>query len=166
VSFDPREKPELANGKKSSYVQSYRRAGSEKGWRFLTGDEASIKKLTDSVGFRYTWDAKLEQFAHAAAIMVLTPEGKISRYLYGIDYAPRDLKLGLVEASENKIGGPVEQLLLYCFHYNPLTGRYGAATINLVRAGGVLTIFALAGFMFIMFRRDWRQRRLAEGRAA
>ena len=112
------------------------------------------------------FDEKQKQFAHAAAIMVLTPEGKISRYLYGIDYAPRDLKLGLVEASQNKIGGPVDQLMLYCFHYNPLTGRYGAATINLIRVAGILTILSLAGFMIVMFRRDLRMKRLAEGRAA
>lgn len=166
VSFDPKETPELASGKKKSYLQSYRRPGSEKGWHFLTGTQDSIKKLTDSVGFRYTWDAKLEQFAHGAAIMVLTPEGKISRYLYGIEYPGRDLKLALVEASENKIGGPVEQMMLYCFHYDPLTGRYGAATINLIRVLGVLTIGSLAAFMIIMLRREWRQKRLAEGRAA
>jgi protein SCO1/2 len=152
VSFDHREQPPLAAGKKQAYVSKYKREGGEDGWHFLTGTEESIRRLTESVGFRFKWDEKTGQFSHAAALILLTPEGRISRYLYGIEYSARDLRLGLVEASANKIGGPVEQLLLFCFHYDPVTGKYGPAIMNIVRLGGVLTVLGIIALWVILNR--------------
>ena len=146
VSFDPRETPQLAAEKKATYVNylpEARRAGATRGWHFLTADETNIKRLTDAVGFRYHWDEATNQFAHASGIMVLTPEGKLAQYYYGIEYSARDLRLGLVEASASRIGTPVDQLLLYCYHYDPATGKYGAVVMNMVRLGGLLTIAAI-----------------------
>jgi protein SCO1/2 len=162
VSFNPKEKPELAAAKKQSYVRRYGRPNGEKGWHFLTGDEDQIVKLADAVGFRYTYDPKTEQYAHASAIMVLTPKGHIARYYYGIDYAPRDLRLGLIEASANKIGSPVDQVLLYCFHYDPLTGKYGLVVRNVLRLGGITTLLVLGGFITLMLRRERAAKRLAD----
>jgi protein SCO1/2 len=156
VSFDPRETYELAAAKKSTYVNylpETRRAGAAAGWHFLTGDEASIKRLTDAAGFRYHFDEATNQFAHASAIFVTTPQGKLARYFYGIEYAPRDLRLGLIEAADNKIGSPVDQLLLYCYHYDPATGKYGARVMNVMRAGGIVTLLAMVGMFLIMRRR-------------
>ncbi|MFN2387581.1 MAG: SCO family protein, partial [Thermoanaerobaculia bacterium] len=136
VSFDPRETPKLAAEKKRTYVTRYGRPGAEKGWHFLTGDAASIAALTEAVGFRYRFDPETGQFAHASAVYVLTPEGVLARYFYGIEYAPRDLRLSLVEASRGRVGSPVDQLLLYCFHYDPVEGKYGAVAMNMVRLGG------------------------------
>ncbi len=144
VSFDAREKPELAREKKAGYMVRYGRAGAEQGWHFLTGDEASIKALTESVGFRFAWDDETKQFAHASGIMILTPEGRVSRYFYGVDFAPRDVQLGLVEASNNKIGSPVDQILLYCYHYDPQTGKYGFVIMNVMRVLGFATFGGLA----------------------
>jgi protein SCO1/2 len=152
VSFDPRETPALAAAKKKSYVRRYGRPGADAGWHFLTGDQASITRLTDAVGFRYRWDAATNQFAHASAVMVLTPRGKISRYFYGVDYAPSDLRLGIVEASEGKVGSPVDQLLLYCFHYDPVTGKYGAAVMNVMSLSGVVFLIVV-GTLFVFLRR-------------
>jgi len=155
ISFDPRETPQLAEAKKKKYVgflPSKMQADANAGWHFLTGDADNIKQITDAVGFKYHYDESTKQFAHASGIMVATPQGKLSRYYYGISYSARDLRLGLVESAENKIGGPAEALLLYCYHYDPATGKYGAAVMNIVRAGGVLTILAILG-MYIMFRR-------------
>ncbi len=157
VSFDPRESPALAAAKKSLYVNYLpvdRREAAMKGWHFLTGDEANIKALAAAVGFRYHWDEATNQFAHASGIMVLTPGGKLAQYYYGIEYSARDLRLGLVEASASRIGTPVDQLLLYCYHYDPATGTYGAAVMNLVRLGGVLTILAIIIFLLAMRRRN------------
>ncbi len=154
VSFDPEEKPELAARKKASYIKEYARAGAEQGWHFLTGDSAAIVALTRSVGFRYRYDASTKQFIHASGIFVITPQGRISRYFYGIEYSPRDLRLALVEASDNKIGSPVDQVLLYCFHYDPVTGKYGVAIMNVVRLAGITTVVILGTFMIVMFRRD------------
>ena len=156
VSFDPRETPTLAAAKKNTYVNYLpedRRLGAASGWHFLTGDEASIKRLTDAVGFRYHWDDATNQFVHASAIYVTTPEGKLARYFYGIEYAPRDLRLGLIEAADNKIGSPVDQLLLYCYHYDPATGKYGAAVMNIMRVAGVITVFAIVVLLFALRRR-------------
>jgi protein SCO1 len=153
VSFDARETADHAAQKKSTYLNWYRREGADAGWHFLTGDEPSIQRLTESVGFNYTFDPQTGQFAHASGIMVLTPEGKLSRYFYGIEYAPKDVKLGLVEASQNKIGSLVDQLLLYCFHYDPATGKYGFVVMNVVRALGVLTIIGLVAIVLVMKRR-------------
>jgi protein SCO1 len=157
VSFDPRETPAMAAAKKKTYVERYGRPGAAEGWHFLTGSEDSIQRLTQAVGFRYTYDAKHDQFAHSSGIMLLTPEGRISRYFYDINYPARDLRLGLVEASEHKIGSPVEKILLFCFHYDPMEGRYGPAVMNLVRLGGVLTMVSLALFMGILWRQERRK---------
>ncbi|RPJ81751.1 MAG: SCO family protein [Acidobacteria bacterium] len=154
VSFNPRETAQLAAAKKQSYLKRYGRPSSEKGWHFLTGDEDQIAKLADAVGFRYAYDPKTEQYAHASAIMVLTPKGHVARYHYGIEYAPRDLRLSLVEASANKIGSPVDQVLLYCFHYDPLTGKYGLVIRNVLRLSGIVTLVVLGGFIFLMLRRE------------
>jgi protein SCO1/2 len=160
VSFDTRETAAQAASKKRTYVgylPQAKRAGANSGWHFLTGDEKNVKALTEAVGFRYRFDEVTNQFAHASAIYVATPEGKLARYFYGIEYAPRDLRLGLIEAAENKIGTPMDQILLYCYHYDPATGKYGAAVINLIRLGGVLTLIAV-GIMFWLMRRRNTQR--------
>jgi protein SCO1/2 len=159
VSFDPRETPGLAAGKKESYVERYSRPGAAGGWHFLTGPESSIEALSQAVGFRYRYDVEKGQFAHASGIMLLTPQGKISRYFYGIEYSPRDLRLGLVEASNNRIGSPVDQLLLFCYHYDPATGKYGAVVMNFVRLGGAATILTLGSILILFFRRDARRSR-------
>ncbi len=154
VSFDSREKPALAASKKKAYLQRLGKPGAESGWHFLTGDQQSITALTNAVGFHYQWDEKLQQFAHATAIMVATPEGKLSHYFYGVDYPAKDLRLALVEASHDKIGNPVDAVLLYCYHYDPRTGRYGAVVTNIVRLGGVITLLILGSFLIVMFRRE------------
>ena len=153
VSFDARETPALAAAKKVTYVKGYNRPGAEASWHFLTGDEANIKRLTDAVGFRYVWDEQTSQFAHASGIMVLTPEGKLARYFYGIDFPPRDLRLGLVEASQNKIGTPVDALMLYCYHYDPATGKYGAVVMNIMRLAGGATVLLIVGLLLVLRRR-------------
>ena len=153
VSFDARETPEMAAAKKKTYVERYGRPGADEGWHFLTGDQDAIDRLTKAVGFRYSYDAAKDQFAHASGIVVLTPSGKISRYFYDIQYSPRDVRLGLVEASNNRIGTPVDQVLLFCFHYDPNEGRYGAAVMNLVRAGGVLTLVSIGVLVWWLRRR-------------
>lgn len=157
VSFNPAETPALAAAKKATYLERYGRAGSANGWHFLTGDAAAIQRLTAAVGFRYAYVPEQRQYAHAAGITVATPEGRIARYFFGVEFAPRDLRLGLVEASQNRIGSAVDQLLLYCFHYDPATGKYGAIVLNMVRLGGAVTVLALATFMAVMWRRDHRQ---------
>jgi len=155
VSFDPRETPELAAKKKESYIKQYGRdnAGAA-GWHFLTGDAESINKLCEAVGFRYTYDEPTKQYAHSSAIMVLTPRGKLSKYFYGLEYIPKDLRLGLIEAADEKIGSPVDHVLLLCFEYDPKTGKYGFAVMTAVRIGAVLTVASIGAFMFVMFRRD------------
>jgi protein SCO1/2 len=159
VSFDPRETPALAAAKKKTYVERYGRPGAAKGWHFLTGEQDSIKRLTDAVGFRYTYDARHDQFAHASGIMVLTPRGRIARYFYDVNYSPRDLRLGLVEAAENKIGSPADQILLFCFHYDPAEGRYGPVIVNFVRLSGGLTVLALGTFLTVLWRGERRKAR-------
>jgi len=159
VSFDPRDTPEIAARKKASYLQRYRRPDTANGWHFLTGDEASIKALTSAVGFRYKFDPATGQFAHASALMILTPQGRFSRYFYGVEYAPRDIRLGLVEASQNKIGNPVDQILLFCYHYDPATGKYGAIAMNMVRFAGGTFVLILGSFLVLAWRRDWRRDR-------
>ena len=167
VSFDPRETPEMAAEKKLDYVGRYNRPGADKGWHFLTGDEESIRRLTEAVGFHYNYDEKTNQFAHASGIMVLTPEGKLSRYFYGIEYFPKDLRLGLVEASDNKIGSVVDQLLLYCYHYDPATGRYGPIVMNIMRLGGLVTLVGIGALILILKRRGSKsERAMKAARAA
>jgi protein SCO1/2 len=156
VSFNPRETPELAAAKKATYLKEYRRPGSEAGWHFLTGDEESIRRLTEAVGFQYAWDERNQQYAHATGLVVLTPGGQIARYFYGVEFSPRDLRFALIEAAQGKIGSPVDKLLLYCFHYDPSTGRYSALALNSIRIGGVLTVAALISFIVVMLRRERR----------
>jgi protein SCO1/2 len=157
VSFDPGETPALAAEKKRTYLRRYGRAGAEPGMHFLTGREASIRALADAVGFRYTYDAAIDQYAHPAALTLLTGDGRVSRYLFGIEFAPRDLKFALVEATDGKIGSVVDQLLLFCYHYDPESGKYGFVVMNLVRAGGILTLVLLGGGIFLSLRRERRQ---------
>jgi protein SCO1/2 len=165
VSFDPRETPEMAAAKKQTYLNDYRRQGAQQGWHFLTGPETSSKALADSVGFRYIYDAMTNQYAHSSAIMILTPAGRIDRYFYGIDYPTRDVRLGLVEASKERIGTPTDQVLLYCFHYDPTTGKYALVVMNVLRLAGLMTVGVLATFMIVMFRRDFRSARSQRGTA-
>jgi protein SCO1 len=152
VSFNPRETPEIAAEKKKDYLKRYGRPGAASGWRFLTGPPESIDALTKAVGFQYQYDPRIQQYAHATAIMVLTPQGHISRYFYGVDFPPKDLRMGLVEASQGKIGNAVDQVLLYCYHYDPATGKYGAVVANILRLGAGVTIVLLGGMILIFFR--------------
>ncbi len=161
VSFDPREKASLAAQKMKAYTQRYGRPQDNGGWHFLTGNEPEIAALAHSVGFRFAWDAEVRQYAHPSAIMVLTPEGKISRYFAGIEYPPKELRLALVEASERRIGSLTDQLFLLCFHYNPLTGKYGVAIMRVIQVAGFATVAALATFMVAMARRDRRLSKLS-----
>jgi protein SCO1/2 len=154
VSIDPRDTPEEATKQKDKYVKRYGRFGAANGWHFLTAHESAIKALTSAVGFKYAYDMKVDQFAHNAAIMVITPAGRVSRYFYGFEYKPRDLRLGLVEASAGKIGTPTDQILLLCYHYDPATGKYSRNAMTFVRAGGIATVLSLGGFIFIMIRRE------------
>lgn len=154
VSFDPRETQADAAAKKKDYIERYGRAGAAEGWHFLTGSADSINALANAVGFKYHYDPKTNQYAHATAIMILTPQGHISRYLYGVDFPPKDLRMGLVEASQKKIGNPVDQVLLYCYHYDPATGKYGAVVSNILELGGAITIVFLGALLLILFRLD------------
>ena len=169
ISFDPRETPSLAQSKKKIYVgylPEKMQASANAGWHFLTGEPESIKQITDAVGFRYHYDESTRQFAHASGIMIATPQGKLSRYYYGISYSARDMRLGLIESSENKIGTAADELLLYCYHYDPAKGKYGAAVMNIVRAGGVATILVIIGMFFLLRRRTPAQLKLKTGGAA
>jgi len=152
VSFNPQETPAIAAAKKKDYIARYGRAGAADGWHFLTGPPKSINGLTKAVGFQYQYDPQKNQYAHATAIMVLTPQGHISRYFYGVEFPPKDLRMGLVEASEGKIGNAVDQVLLYCYHYDPQTGKYGAVINNILRLGGAITILILAAMLFVLIR--------------
>lgn len=166
VSIDPTETPSLAAEKKEKYLQGYEHPEGASGWHFLTGDEPQIRRLADVVGFRYVYDKETKQYAHAAGIMVLTPEGKVARYLYGVDYLIKDMRLALVEASNNTIGSPVDQVLLLCYHYDPSTGKYGLVVMNLLKIGGVITITLLGGFILIMLRRERKKRLQPAGSGA
>jgi protein SCO1/2 len=160
VSFDPREKPAMAAAKKNVYLDRYSRKGSRDGWAFLTGDEPSIKALADAVGFHYSYDKEIDQFAHASGIMILTPEGRVAHYFYGVEYPTQEVRLALVEASHGKIGSPVEQLLLYCYHYDPTTGHYGLAIMRVMRVAGVATLLLLITFIITMLLRERADRLL------
>jgi protein SCO1/2 len=154
MSFDPGEGPELALRKKAAYLALYGKEETADGWHFLTGGEEEIRRVTDAIGFRYRYDAERDEYAHAASIVLATPEGRLARYFFGVEYSTRDLRLGLVEAAAGKIGNVVDQFLLYCYHYDPSMGRYSAAVLNLVRLGGIATVSAmLVGFM-AMRRRE------------
>lgn len=156
ISFDAREndKPGLAASKKASYMERYGRPGTEKGWHFLTGTPESIDAVTKAAGFGFEWDEKSSQFAHAGGIMIATPDGKMSRYINGIDYAPKDVKFGLMESAENKVGSVTEKLLLYCYHYDPSTGRYGLAILQVIRLGAIATLFGMGALGFVFWRRN------------
>jgi protein SCO1/2 len=165
VSFDPKETPEMAAAKKAEYLKRYGRPGADQGWHFLTGPASSIDVLTKAAGFQYQYDPKTGQFAHSTAIMVLTPEGKISQYYYGVEFAPKDLRLGLIQASDSKIGTVVDQVLLYCYHYNPDTGKYGAVISRVLQLAGGATVLILGTFLIVMFRMGPRSNNPGTGRA-
>lgn len=158
ISFDAREndKPDLAKNKKESYMARYGRPGTEKGWHFLTGTQASIDAAAGAAGFSYKWDEKSNQFAHAGGVMVATPDGRMSRYFYGIDYAPRDLKMGIMESGDSKIGSAAEQLMLYCFHYDPSTGQYGLAILRVMRLAAIFTLLGMGAMGLVFWRRNRR----------
>lgn len=155
ISFDPAESAELSRAKKDEFVKLYGRIDSAKGWHFLTGDHASIEQLTKAVGYRYVYDQKSKQFAHPSGIILATPEGRISKYYMGVEYYPRDLTLGIVEASENKIGTLSDRVILYCYRYNPVTGKYGIVIMNILRLAGIATALSLGLFIITML---WRER--------
>ncbi len=163
VSFDPKEGPVLAAAKKKAYLARYKRSEAERGWHFLTGSRESIDALTRAVGFRYVWDAATQQFAHPAGVVVATPEGRVSKYLFGVEYSPKDLRLALVDSAGGRIGNPIDTVLLYCYSYDPRTGSYSASILNLVRLGAVATVLALGGFILTA---SMRRRGRAAGPAA
>jgi protein SCO1/2 len=156
ISFDPRDTPASAAAKKATYLERYKRSGASAGSHFLTAEPPSIDRLTKAAGFRYVWDAPTNQFAHPTGIIVVTPDGRPARYLFGIDYGPRDLRLALVEASAGRVGTAVDSLLLYCYHYDPMTGRYGFLVMRALRVAGVATVLILAAFIAVMVRRERR----------
>jgi protein SCO1/2 len=154
ISFDPKNTPEIAAKKKEQILQRYKRPGAERGWHFLVGEPDTIAAVTKAAGFDYQYDDKTGEFAHSTAIMVLTPQGKIAQYYYGIEYPPKDLRLALVQASENRIGNVVDALLLYCYHYDPSRGKYSATILRWLRLMGVATLLGLGALFFVLIRRD------------
>ncbi|MGE0122221.1 MAG: SCO family protein [Vicinamibacterales bacterium] len=156
ISIDARETPVMAAAKKAVYLDTYKRPGAESGWHFLTGTDADIRRVTDAAGFQFAWDEATQQFAHASGVVVATPDGRLARYLFGIEYPPRDLKFALMESSEGRIGSVVDQVLLYCYHYEPATGSYSLVAMNAVRLGGAVTVVLLLGFVAMSLRRDGR----------
>ncbi|PYQ91941.1 MAG: SCO family protein [Acidobacteria bacterium] len=156
VSFNPRDTPATASAKKAVYLERYTRDGAARAWHFLSGDEPSIDRLTKAAGFRYVWDAETKQFAHPTGVIVLTADGRLSRYLFGIEYGPRDLRYALVEASAGSVGNAADTLLLYCYHYDPMTGRYGFVVMRAVRIAGAATVLALVSFIIVMVRKEKR----------
>jgi protein SCO1/2 len=159
VSFNPRDTPATASAKKASYIARYKQPGGAGAWHFLTGDQRSIDRVTKAAGFRYVWDQDTQQFAHPTGVMVLTPDGRLARYLFGIEYGPRDLRYAIVDASKGKVGSAVDSLALYCYHYDPAAGKYTVAIMRLVRAGGAATVLALGAFIFIMTRKERQGKR-------
>lgn len=159
ISFDAREneKNGLAANKRAAYIERYARPGTENGWHFLTGTQDSIDAVTKAAGFNYEWDEKSNQFAHASAIMIVNPDGRLSHYFYGIDYSPKDIKFGLIEATQNKIGNAADQLLLYCYHYDPSTGKYGFAILRAMRLAAIATLFGLGAMGFVFWRLNKRK---------
>ena len=161
ASIDPTEGTDLAAAKKRSYLKRYGHPETADGWHFLTGTQPNIDALTQAVGFGYTKipgpDGKLTQFAHASSIQIVTPQGKLAQYYMGVEYSPKDLRLGLVEASSNRIGTPVDNILTYCYHYDPRTNKHSLIIARVIQLGGLVTMFSLGGFMWVMFRRDARQ---------
>jgi protein SCO1/2 len=162
VSFDPREGPDLAAAKKKAYLKEYGRRGASDGWHFLTGKQDSIAKLADAVGFRYQWSQEYQQFMHASGLMILTPQGKISQYFYGIDFAPNDLRTALTRAGNDQIGVPSDVILFYCLHYDPRTGKYGIIVDRALKVGGGLTVLSIGSFLAVMLISDSRRQRMAK----
>lgn len=156
VSIDPEETPKLAAETEAQTLAHYNRSGTEAGWHFLTGGQESILKLTQAAGFRYVYDRERDEFAHAAGVVILTPGGRISRYLYGIEYAPRDVRLALIESADGRIGNLADQVLLYCFHYDPVYGKYSAMTMNILRLAAVATVLGLGLLIVLLKRRERR----------
>ena len=154
VSFNPKEGPGLASQKKANYLERYGRPHTAGGWHFLTGTQESIDRLTEAVGFKYAYDPEIKQYAHGAAIEVLTPQGTISKYFFGIEFSARDLRLGIVEASSERIGTLVDNVLLFCYHYDPATGKYGAAVLRMVRVGAIATVLVFLSFLTVSLRRE------------
>lgn len=152
VSFDPKDTPKAAAAEKQEHLEQLAKPGAEDGWHFLTGNEDSIRRLTQSVGFRYAWDPKTKQYAHASAIMILTPQGKTSKYFYGVQYSPTDMRFGLIEASHNQIGTPVDQILLFCCRYNATSGKYDLIVSRVLAIAGAITIVILGGLLLVLFR--------------
>jgi len=165
VSIDPRETPQLAANKKEMYLKKLGNLQAAKGWHFLTGEPTQIASLAEAVGFRYRFDPQLGQFAHAAGIMLITPTGRVAQYYYGVEYSAKDMRLGIVEASQNKIGSLADQVLLYCYHYDPRTGRYGATITNIVRLGGITTVIVLSSVLVLLFRQEKHHQGIGTGRA-
>jgi protein SCO1/2 len=156
VSFNPRDTPATASAKKAAYIARDKQPGAAAAWHFLTGDPSSIDRLTKAAGFRYVWDEETKQFAHPTGVIVLTPEGRLARYLFGIEYGPRDLRYAIVDASNGKVGSAVDALVLYCYHYDPTLGRYSVSIMRLVRAAGAATVLAVGAFILVMVRRERR----------
>ena len=156
VSFDPRDTPATAAEKKRAHLEYWSTERDAAAWHLLTGDEASIRRVTSAAGFTYQWDERTGQFAHVSGMLVVTPEGRLSRYFYGVEYSPKELRLALVESGQGRIGSAIDELLLYCFHYDPESGRYGLVVMNLVRLGGVMTVLFMGGFILMMRRRESR----------
>ncbi|HEX9110496.1 MAG TPA: SCO family protein [Terriglobales bacterium] len=154
ISFDPKDTPEAAAKKKEQFLRRYNRPGAERGWHFLVGEPGAIDAVTRAAGFQYEYDQKTGQFAHSTAILVLTPQGKIAQYYYGIEYPPKDLRLALVEASQNRIGNLVDELLLYCYHYDPAKGKYSATVMRMLRLMAVATMLCVGALVFVMLRRS------------
>jgi protein SCO1 len=165
LSIDPRETPQLAANKKEMYLKRLGNPDAAKGWHFLTGEQTQIAALADAAGWHYRYDPKLDQFAHAAGIVLITPEGKIAQYYYGVEYSAKDMRLGIVEASQNKIGSLADEVLLYCYHYDPRTGRYGATITNIIRIAGLLTVIVLGSAIVLLFRNEKHDQRIGTGRA-
>jgi protein SCO1/2 len=163
VSFDPRDTPEAANAKKRAHLAHWETPDTADGWHFLTGDEAVVREVTSAAGFTYKWDERTGQFAHVSGLLVVTPQGRLSRYFYGVEYSPKELRMALVESGQGKVGSPIDELLLYCFQYDPQEGRYGLIAMNLVRLGGVVTLVLLGGFIAVM---RWRESRASVERHA
>ena len=161
VGIDPRETPAQAAAKKTEYLHRYKRPGAEAGWHFLTGDDPEIKRVAKAAGFRYAWDEQTQQYAHPTGIIVTTPDGRLARYLFGIEYGPRDLNLSLVEASQGKVGSFADQLLLFCYHYDPMTGKYGIYVMRTLRVAGVATVLLIGTFIVVMVRREKSQQNAA-----
>ena len=156
VSFDPHDTPASAAAKKTAYLSRYNKPRAAAAWHFLTGDQEAIDRLTTAAGFRYVWDKETKQFAHPTGIIVLTPDGRLARYLFGIEYGPRDLRYAIVEASDGKVGSSVDSLLLYCYHYNPMTGRYGVAIMRVIRIAAAATLLVLGAVVMVMLRNEPR----------